>query len=259
MGILHGGWRRHGSTIVLDLPPEPEFELESPEPQGWLLALACGDWIPATDADVARDGTQPRYMELLGYTPGTEVRETHNGRLWKLRVVSKWTDPGLTTFEKDVRGWLCSNPPMIASRPATALRGGPFAFGGPEFLPMGAAGLDMPDRLCDGQTTVPFYIPVSGTRSLKVTFTASARAESCPAMVLLRLRSTSAPDTDLKTFVLYLARFVDNTQTEARNIDLPLGSYSFKVNYAPDSSCCIEKPRIQVEWSSQQVVESNDW
>jgi hypothetical protein len=62
-------------------------------------------WIPATNADVARDGTIGRYRELLGHQVGTEVQETHNGRLWKLKVISPKT--GSTTFPKDVRGWIC--------------------------------------------------------------------------------------------------------------------------------------------------------
>src|SRR5262245_36879404 len=46
----------------------------------------CNNWVQATDADVARDKTRPRYMELLsqplpyGYeTPP----EKFNGRWWK--------------------------------------------------------------------------------------------------------------------------------------------------------------------------------
>jgi hypothetical protein len=64
-------------------------------------------WVAATDADVARDGMAPRYRALLGQRPGFEVIETRNGRLWKLRVISRATDPGLTRFDKDVKGWLC--------------------------------------------------------------------------------------------------------------------------------------------------------
>jgi hypothetical protein len=65
------------------------------------------EWIAATDADVARDGTIGRYRALLASPVGRVRREFHNGRLWKLRVVSSATDPGLTTFAKDVRGWIC--------------------------------------------------------------------------------------------------------------------------------------------------------
>src|SRR5262249_35699669 len=33
----------------------------------------------------------------------------------KFRVVSKATDPGLTTFAKDVRGWICQPSPRMAA------------------------------------------------------------------------------------------------------------------------------------------------
>jgi hypothetical protein len=70
-----------------------------------LFGAAECTWIPATNADVARDGTIGRYRELLAQPVGTEVQETHNGRLWKLQVVSRAS--GHTTFAKDVRGWIC--------------------------------------------------------------------------------------------------------------------------------------------------------
>jgi peptidoglycan hydrolase-like protein with peptidoglycan-binding domain len=95
-------------------------------------------WTLATNADVARDGVQPRFAALLQQVVGTEVQEQHNGRLWKLRVVSNKTDPGLTTFQKDVKGWTASPigapaaapgapppaAPAIAPHPAIALSGG---------------------------------------------------------------------------------------------------------------------------------------
>jgi outer membrane protein OmpA-like peptidoglycan-associated protein len=78
-----------------------EFEIESD-------AASC-QWVSATNADVARDGMVPRYRQLLGRPVGTEVVEkAHTGRLWKLRVISKAS--GLTTFAKDVRGWVCPRP-----------------------------------------------------------------------------------------------------------------------------------------------------
>jgi peptidoglycan hydrolase-like protein with peptidoglycan-binding domain len=74
-------------------------------------------WKLATDADVARDGTQPRYQALLASLVGTEVQEMHNGRLWKFRVISNATDPNLTTFAKDVKGWIATLIPGDVSVP----------------------------------------------------------------------------------------------------------------------------------------------
>jgi hypothetical protein len=63
-------------------------------------------WRLASDADVAADGVQPRLQALLSQPVGTEVQETHAGHLWKFRVISNQTDPSLTTFAKDVKGWI---------------------------------------------------------------------------------------------------------------------------------------------------------
>ena len=87
----------------------------APAPSGYT-------WKLATDADVARDGTQPRYQALLSSPVGTEVQEMHNGRLWKFRVISNTTDPTLTTFAKDVKGWIAALiPGDISAPPAPSL------------------------------------------------------------------------------------------------------------------------------------------
>jgi hypothetical protein len=74
--------------------------------------------VAATNADVARDRTVSRYRALLSRPVGTEVRELHNGRLWKLLVVGRATHPNLTTFVKDVRGWICHMLPTSTARRA---------------------------------------------------------------------------------------------------------------------------------------------
>jgi hypothetical protein len=68
---------------------------------------SCSSWVPATTGDVVADQTQSRYRALLGSPVGTQVEEVHNGRNWRFRVVGRATDPDLTTFAKDVRGWIC--------------------------------------------------------------------------------------------------------------------------------------------------------
>jgi hypothetical protein len=65
-----------------------------------------GVWADPSTADAARDGVVPRYKALLSKSVGFEVTEEHKGNLWRLRVVSKATDPQFTTREKDVRGWV---------------------------------------------------------------------------------------------------------------------------------------------------------
>jgi len=79
-----------------------------------------GNWIPATDADVARDATATRYASLLSQPVGTVVTEDYGGRHWQLRVVSSQTDPGLTTFAKDVKGWVWVATPAAAPTPSSA-------------------------------------------------------------------------------------------------------------------------------------------
>ena len=57
---------------------------------------------------------QPRFAALLASPVGTEVHETHNGNLWKFRVISSTTDPGLTTYAKDVKGWWAAPSHVVA-------------------------------------------------------------------------------------------------------------------------------------------------
>jgi peptidoglycan hydrolase-like protein with peptidoglycan-binding domain len=100
---------------VIQPPAAPIPAVPAPAPSGYT-------WKLATDADVARDGTQARYQSLLSSPVGTEVQEMHNGRLWKFRVISSTTDPNLTTFAKDVKGWIASLiPGDISAPPAPAI------------------------------------------------------------------------------------------------------------------------------------------
>jgi hypothetical protein len=76
-------------------------------------------WVLATNADVARDGVAGRYQAILGSQPvGFESHETFNGHLWKFRVISNSTDPGLTTYAKDVKGWVAQPQSVVAPSPA---------------------------------------------------------------------------------------------------------------------------------------------
>src|SRR5205807_4990660 len=70
---------------------------------------AC-DWVRATDADVRRDDMVRIYRALLALPLGATVEDRFNGRLWRLSVVSRDTDP-TTGFAKDVRGWICRSVP----------------------------------------------------------------------------------------------------------------------------------------------------
>jgi len=91
------------------------------------VSFGPGNWTPATDADVARDGTATRYAALLSQPVGTVVNEDYGGRHWQLRVVSSQTDPGLTSFAKDVKGWIWTAAPAAApaGRPIPAAAPGP--------------------------------------------------------------------------------------------------------------------------------------
>jgi hypothetical protein len=109
-------------TLDNVLPPRPPAQPMPPPnatPLGPPAPPPPGQtWILATNADVSRDGVQSRYVALLSSPVGTEVHETHNGRLWKLRVISHTTDPGLTTYAKDVKGWVAQPSSVVA--PAAA-------------------------------------------------------------------------------------------------------------------------------------------
>jgi hypothetical protein len=99
------------------VPPVPSLAVLLPTPTP--PAPSGYTWKLATDADIARDGLQPRFQDLLASSPvGTEVQEMHNGRLWKLRVVSNTTDPGLTTYSKEVKGWIATLIPGVIPGPA---------------------------------------------------------------------------------------------------------------------------------------------
>jgi peptidoglycan hydrolase-like protein with peptidoglycan-binding domain len=79
-----------------------------------------GSWLLATDADVARDAVASRYAALLSQAVGTTVIEPHNGRTWEFRVVSSATDPNLTIYAKDVKGWIWQ-PSATAPAPTPVL------------------------------------------------------------------------------------------------------------------------------------------
>jgi peptidoglycan hydrolase-like protein with peptidoglycan-binding domain len=82
-------------------------------------------WRLATDADVARDGVASRIMALLPMPVGTEVQEQHNGRTWKIRVISSATDPSLTKYAKDVKGWIASVIQGVVPGPTPAAPSAP--------------------------------------------------------------------------------------------------------------------------------------
>jgi hypothetical protein len=76
-----------------------------------------GTWRDATNADVEADDVVGAYKALLTKPVGTSKIEEHNGRVWRLRAVSKDTDPKFTRHRRDVRGWIfqcASSDPGIA-------------------------------------------------------------------------------------------------------------------------------------------------
>ena len=79
-------------------------------PQGY-------SWTLASNADVARDGVQGRYQSLMSSPVGTQIVESHNGRVWQFRVISKATDPGLTAYARDVKGWIGAPVGQLAPGP----------------------------------------------------------------------------------------------------------------------------------------------
>jgi hypothetical protein len=117
------------------MPPPNPGPLGPPAPPP-----AGTTWILATNADVARDGTQARYMSLLKSSPvGTEVHETYNNHLWKLRVISHTTDPGLTTYAKDVKGWVAAPSSVVvpsAAPPPAYVPPSPVAVAPVQSVPM---------------------------------------------------------------------------------------------------------------------------
>ena len=76
-------------------------------PAAATTTTTTGTWKLATNADVTRDGVANRFAALLAQPVGTEtLPEVHNSRTWKFRVISKQTDPALTSFTKDVKGYV---------------------------------------------------------------------------------------------------------------------------------------------------------
>lgn len=69
---------------------------------------SCQSWRPATNADVARDGTQGIYQALLSRPVGTTQTGTFNGRLWRFVVCQGGQCTPPSTFAKDVRGFICT-------------------------------------------------------------------------------------------------------------------------------------------------------
>jgi peptidoglycan hydrolase-like protein with peptidoglycan-binding domain len=108
-----------GATAVPAVTPTA-VPMAAPAP----VSFGAGNWTPATDADVARDGTAARFATLLTQPVGTTVNEDYGGRHWLFRVVNSQTDPGLTTFAKDVKAWVWTPAgtaaPAVATAPAPA-------------------------------------------------------------------------------------------------------------------------------------------
>lgn len=119
-------------------PYQPRPVYGAPPPGQQLPPGVVENWSRATQSDVNRDGMLARFKELL-YSDkpvGSEVRIYQNGRWWKLKIVSRQTDP-TTTQDRDVRGWLlpAGTPPPSAQPPG---RGRP-APGRPRPAPPGRA------------------------------------------------------------------------------------------------------------------------
>ena len=88
-------------------PYQPPPVYAAPPPTQYLPPGVVESWARATQSDVNRDGMLARFKELL-YSDkpvGSEVRIYQNGRWWKLKIVSRQTDP-TTTQDRDVRAWL---------------------------------------------------------------------------------------------------------------------------------------------------------
>lgn len=94
--------------------------VQTPAAQGVVppaTPIGPGSWVLATDADVQKDGVAARYAAMLQQPVGTVATESHNGRTWQLKTISKTTDPSLTTYAKDVKGWIWHAAPGGAAAP----------------------------------------------------------------------------------------------------------------------------------------------
>ena len=69
-------------------------------------------WTSVTDsATVGADSMEPNYVALLNDNSqpvGSVKYFTVNGHVWMLRVTSAATDPGITTYVRDVHGWIAN-------------------------------------------------------------------------------------------------------------------------------------------------------
>jgi peptidoglycan hydrolase-like protein with peptidoglycan-binding domain len=79
----------------------------------------AGAFVLASNADVTRDGVASRYASLLRQPVGTTVNDTYNGRQWQFRVISHQSEPALTTYAKDVKGWIWQ-PGAAGSSPVSS-------------------------------------------------------------------------------------------------------------------------------------------
>ena len=100
----------YSAAKALDRPKAPPLALPAGNAKG-LEGFDGGDlgdgtWTPATDADVKSDSMVAAYAAQLKRPVGKQAYSEHNGRIWRLKVVSKDTDPDFTKHAKDVRGWI---------------------------------------------------------------------------------------------------------------------------------------------------------
>jgi hypothetical protein len=65
-------------------------------------------WRNATDADVARDKTEPVYAKLLSQSVGYSTTGVFNGNTWRFVVCSGAACDPPSSFQKDVRGFIAS-------------------------------------------------------------------------------------------------------------------------------------------------------
>ena len=111
---------QHPAPVAVEhAAPPPGVITPSPNLQPAVQQLPPGySWALASNADVARDGVQGRYQALMSSPVGTQVIETHNGRVWQFRVISKTSDPGLTAYARDVKGWIGTPAGQPSAAPA---------------------------------------------------------------------------------------------------------------------------------------------